>query len=96
MFDNEEHSTHFLNMVFLRILFTWVKQYIGTNSISLLDFVEWLGSFLARVLLLGLFFFCFLCYLYTYRVFWCVLVALLFFNECGFIYIYKKKHWLYN
>ena len=59
MFDNEEHSTHFLNMVFLRILFTWVKQYIGTNSISLLDFVEWLGSFLARVLLLGLFFFVF-------------------------------------
>ena len=57
MFDNEEHSTHFLNMVFLRILFTWVKQYIGTNSISLLDFVEWLGSFLARVVLLGLFLF---------------------------------------
>ena len=43
-FDNEEHSTHFLEIFFLRNLFTWVKKYIGTDSTSLLDFVELLGS----------------------------------------------------
>ena len=38
-FDNEEHSSHFLKMFFLRNLFTSVKKYIRANSMSLLDFV---------------------------------------------------------
>ena len=43
LFDNEEHLAQFLKMFFLRNLFTWVKKYIEIDSMSLIDFIEWLS-----------------------------------------------------
>ena len=43
-FDNEEHSNQYLKNSFLRNLFTWVKMYTEIGSLSLFNFIEWLGS----------------------------------------------------
>ena len=77
-FDNEECSTLFWKMFFLRNLFAWVEQYIEIDSVF--------TTFYNEGLLLG-FFLVFCAIRHALR---SILVALLLFNESGFIYPKKN------
>ena len=43
-FENMELFDHRLKVLFLYILFSWSKLFIGEKSLSLLDFIDWMGS----------------------------------------------------
>ena len=44
LFGRKGIKGHYLKTSFLSILFSWVKMYIEIGSMSLFNFVEWLGS----------------------------------------------------
>lgn len=46
--ENEEMSIQSLKNIFLSTLLLWVKLYIGDGSMSLVNFVEWLGTYQGR------------------------------------------------
>ena len=84
-------------MFFLRNLFYCIKQYLEIDSLYFFHFIEWLGPYQGRKLLLGFFFgFCaFRRYLYAPSVLCGVLGT--FFFKMNLVFIYqKKKKKLYN
>ena len=42
-FENVELSDHRLKILFLSILFSWSKLFIGERLLSLFDFIDWLS-----------------------------------------------------
>ena len=44
VFENCECSDHSLKSSFLYLFWDWVRLYIRDDSLSMLDFVDWLGA----------------------------------------------------
>ena len=82
-----------MKISFLSILFSWVKMYIEIGSMSLLNFVEWLGSCYERELfcLFSLVHCAFWCGLYKSYVL-CYVLFLALFNIAAFVAYKKNKN----